>query len=108
MRAKMEALFRDFGQDVQRLREEESEKWNAFVQPVRQQRQEEEFEHTRLGGVDWRRWLYIGPAEKALERGEELFSGGERYRVRESTAVYFGREVLYRRAILCRAKEAAQ
>ena len=108
MKAKMTALFRDFGQNVQRLREEESENRRAFVQPVRQQRQDEEFEHTRLGGVDWRRWLYIGPAEKTLERGEELLSGGERYRVRESTAVYLGREILYRRAILCRAKEAAQ
>lgn len=105
MKETIRALCEQWGQSVSR--ESTGESWKAYVQPVRQKNRHEDRAVTPVGDVDWRRWLYIGSADRPLREGEILLSGEERFCVRERAAEYLGSEALYERAILIQAKEAA-
>ncbi len=105
MKEELHSIWEQWGQDVSC--EESGETWKAFVQPVRQKNRNEDRAVTPLGDVDWRRWLYLGPGERSLWEGATLLCGGERYTVRERTVEYLGSVILYERAILVKAKEAA-
>ena len=108
MRASFSAALAAWGQEVKReLPGQETETWRAFVQPILRQEKDGERVRTPLGEVDERQWLYIGPADISLQRGETLFQDGKRYVVRESWTVYAGTKPFYRRALLRRGKEAA-
>ncbi len=84
---------------------ESGKSWRAFVQPVRGQASQEERRSTALGDVDQRRWLYIGPANREVDREDRLLWEGQAYRVRESVLVPFGDAPLYCRAVLVRERE---
>lgn len=103
MKDRVDLLYRQWGQDVER----NGECWKAFLQPVRERGKEGSEAVTPAGGVDWRRWLYVGPAEHPLAEGEVLACAGERFIVRERTAVRLGTVTLGERAVLIQAKEAA-
>ena len=103
MREVWAAVLAAYGQQV--TSPETGESWRAFVQPVLSRGIREERQSTALGDVDQRRWLYIGPGERALSREERLDCGGRVYRVRESVAVRLGEEILYRRAVLTPERE---
>lgn len=103
MRGTWQGILSAYGQTVERTGT--GEQWRAFVQPVLAERSEEERRSTALGDVDRRRWLYIGPADRRLERETRLTCGGRTYRVRESVTVQLGEEVLYRRAVLVPERE---
>lgn len=104
MRELFAGILGAYGQEV--TCPETGESWRAFVQPVRSVALREERASTVLGDVDQRRWLYIGPADREVERETRLSCGGAAYRVRESAAVPFGDGVLYWRAVLVPEKEA--
>ena len=95
------------GQTVSReLPGQGEQRWKAFVQPVLRRQSGDERTSTPLGNVDERQWLYVGPAEIPLTRGETLVQGNVAFQVRESVTVYAGEEPLYHRAVLRRQKEA--
>lgn len=107
MREDFAAVLSRWGQTVERTGAgQETERWKAFVQPVLRSQREEERASTPLGDVDERQWLYAGPADIPLERGETLLQGGLAFRVREWTMVFAGEAPLYCRAVLVREKEA--
>ena len=107
MRRCFSALLARWGQTVCReLPGQEAQRWKAFVQPVPGRQGEDERAFTPLGSVDGRQWLYVGPAEIPLERGETLAQGDVTFQVGESVTVYAGEEPLYHRAVLHRQKEA--
>lgn len=99
-------LMAAYGQAVEEP--ETGARWRAFVQPVRRELSREERAVTALGDVDRRQWLYIGPGDRALDRGQRLRWDGRVYRVRESAPVYAGEQVLYCRAVLLRERECVQ
>ena len=79
----------------------------AFVQPFLKKQEEPPVAVTPLGPVSEQRWLYIGQAGVEVRAGDRLSCGKTRLVVQEVQSVYWQDEVLYRRAILRREKEAA-
>lgn len=79
----------------------------AFLQPVRKDRAAPPAAATPLGPVSEQRWLYIGRAGTAVAAGDQIVWNGPRLAVQEVQDIYWQDEILYRRAILRRAKEAA-
>ena len=107
MRETVSWILEAYGQTVTATVDGEEQTWRAFVQPVLRERSAEERAYTPIGDVDERQWLYIGPADRPLERGERLQWGGKALVVRESAVVYGGTEIIYRRAVLLPDREAA-
>ena len=107
MRAHLNGLTRRYGQELLLIPRAplEVRTLRAFLQPIRKNREELPVTATPLGAVNEQRWLYIGPADRAMERETRLCCGGVFYRVQESVTVPFGEEDLYCRAVLVRAKE---
>ena len=106
MREALAEILAGYGQTVEEA--DTGARWRAFVQPVLRSRSEEERGTTALGDVDRRRWLYIGPGDRMLERGQRIRWDGRVYRVRESAAVYAAEQVFYCRAVLLRERESVE
>ncbi len=103
MRELFAEILDAYGQTVRC--KETGESWRAFVQPVRTRRSDEERQSTALGDVDQRLWLYVGPADRPVDREAVIACGQGVYRVRESVTVPFGEEDLYCRAVLAPERE---
>lgn len=107
MRAQLEAIMSEHGEDLVLVRRESGEEIpvRAFLQPLLKERKDLPVTATPLGAVNDQRWLYIGPAAVKLEPGDWIQFRGERYTVQEAIAVCFCRQELYDRAILRRKKK---
>lgn len=107
MRAQLEAIMSEHGEDLVLVRRESGEELSirAFLQPLLKEREDLPVTATPLGAVSDQRWLYIGPAAVELEPGDWIRTGGECYTVQEAMAVCFHRQALYGRAILRRKKK---
>ncbi len=110
MRAKLEEIMREDGQDLTVIRRENGESIpvRAFLQPFLKEREELPVTATPLGAVSDQRWLYIGPVLPELEPGDRIESDGGRFVAQEAMTICFRRQALYARAILRREKERAK
>ena len=81
-------LFAIYGQVVTAAADGGEQSWQAFVQPILRDRSEEARAYTPIGDVDKRQWLYIGPADRVLQRGDSLRSGGQSFIVRELSLIH--------------------
>ena len=79
----------------------------AFLQPLLQRRQEPPAAATPLGAVSEKRWLYLGPASRAVAEGDQVDAEGLSLVVQEARAVYWRDQPFYYWALLRRRKEAA-
>ena len=86
---------------------EEALETRAFLQPIRKEREDLPVAVTPLGPVSEQRWLYIGQAGVELMAGDQIVFDEIRLAVQEIQPIYWQDEILYRRAILRRKKEAA-
>ena len=78
----------------------------AFVQPVRQRREQVPGEWTPLGWNDTRLWLYLG--RMPVTEGDTVVWGPERFRVRSSRVYAVGQRVTHWWALLEVEKEEAE
>lgn len=110
MRAQLEAIMREDGQDLTLIRRENGEEIpvRAFLQPFLKEKEDLPVTATPLGAVSDQRWLYIGPVEPELEPGDRIGFGGDRFVVQEAMTICFRWNALYGRAILRREKEEAK
>lgn len=110
MRAKLEAIMGEHGQDLTLIRRKSGEEAavRAFLQPFLKENEDLPVTATPLGAVSDHRWLYIGPAAVELEPGDRIRFGGSRFVVQEAMTICFRRQALYGRAVLRREKEAAR
>lgn len=109
MRNRLKWVIEQYGQTVTLVPQHGSEplKIRAFLQPILKKQDEPPVAVTPLGPVCEQRWLYIGRANVDIRVGDLVNCGGMRLAVQETQSVYWKNEVLYRRAILRRKKEAA-
>lgn len=109
MRARLERILERYGQAVTLRRRDGGEpaETRAFLRPILKSR-ETPPAATPLGAVCGQRWLYIGEANAPLAPGDQVWQDGERFTAEEVQAVRWRDEILYRRAILRRGKEAAE
>lgn len=77
----------------------------AFIQPLRERRETAVGAVSGIGWSDERLWLYLGTA--AAKEGDTVLWQGQRFYVRSGRPVYLGEQVSHWRALLERAKEAA-
>ena len=92
-----------YGQSVTLRRGEEERACRAFLQPVRERREDWYQElPTPLGTVRRDQWLYLGPPELSLEETNGLCVewNGLRFAVRAAQPVCVGKETLYWWALL--------
>lgn len=78
----------------------------AFLQPMRQRREQAPDTATEIGWVDGRLWRYLGQA--ALEPGDTVRWNGMAFRVRSSRPYYAGGVLNHWWASLEREREAAE
>ena len=109
MRSRLEQAMERYGQTVMLIRREAGEAMTvgAFLQPILKKQEAPPVAVTPLGPVSEQRWLYIGRADVEILLGDRIVCGDLRLVVQETQFVYWQDEVLYRRAILRREKEAA-
>ena len=109
MRAQLEAIMKEHGEDLLLVRRESGEEIpvRAFLLPFLKEREDLPVTATPLGVVSDQRWLYIGPAATELEPGDWIRFQGECYAVQEAMTICFRREAIYGRAILRRKKKGA-
>lgn len=109
MRARLEEMMHAYGQTVSLVSKKSGEEtaYAAFLQPVLKEREYPPAAATPLGAVSGKRWLYVGPAGQEIVPGDRIRFDNLRLVVQEAEAVYFHTEVLYRRAVLRKEKEAA-
>ena len=98
------AVLERYGERVKVCRGEEEcgESGKAFVQPLRQERQDPL--PTPLGGAPQGRWRYLGHPQLSLEGIEAgyILWQGEKFEVVNACPVYLGGQVNHWRAILTR------
>ena len=106
MRAQLEAIMQEDGQDLLLKRRENGEEIpiRAFLQPFLKKNEDLPATATPLGAVSDQRWLYIGPVLPELEPGDRITCGNERYVAQEAMTICFRRQALYGRAILRKEK----
>lgn len=102
--------MRTYGQTVTLISRKSGEEtaFTAFLQPVLKERDDPPAAATPLGAVSGKRWLYIGPAAREIRPGDRVYFDDLRLVVQEAETVYFQTGALYRRAVLRKAKEAAE
>ena len=105
MTEQFDAILRRWGRDVTLDGSGGKNEVRAFVQPIQKQQTDAPEEPTAFGAADLRRWLYIGPKDAALEAGNTVRCGEERYTVQTAAAVYVGAEQSHWWAILRPARE---
>ena len=96
-------ILAQYGQRVTLRRGEEERGCRAFLQPVRERREDWYQElPTPLGTVRRDQWLYLGPPELSLEETNGLCVewNGLRFAVRAAQPVCVGEETLYWWALL--------
>lgn len=96
-------ILAQYGQSVTLRRGEEERGCRAFLQPVRERREDWYQElSTPLGTVRRDQWLYLGPPELSLEETNGLCVewNGLRFAVRAAQPVCVGEETLYWWALL--------
>lgn len=96
-------ILAQYGQSVTLRRGEEERAYRAFLQPVRERREDWDQEMpTPLGTVRRDQWLYLGPPELSLEETNGLCVewNGLRFAVRAAQPVCVGEETLYWWALL--------
>lgn len=110
MRAQLDAILREHGEDLTLIRRESGEEAavRAFVQPLLKENKDLPVTATPLGAVSDQRWLYVGPVLPELEPGDLIHQGSSRFVVQEAMTICFRRSALYGRAILRREKESAK
>ena len=110
MKEKLEEIMRTHGQEISLVRRQDGEETSvlAFLQPLLKEQTEPPVTVTPLGAVNDQRWLYIGPAAREFEPGDELRFNGEHFVAQEAMMICFRREALYFRAVLRQKKEAAK
>lgn len=110
MRARLEAIMNEHGEDLVLVRRESGEEIpvRAFLQPFLKEQEELPVTATPLGAVSDQRWLYIGPAATELEPGDWIRFQEKCYAVQEAMTICFRQRALYGRAILRRKKKGGK
>ena len=94
MRQKIGKILDTYGVSITRKAEEIT--YRGFFQPVRSKSwQYLEGNYSPLGEVPRGQYVYIGPADQAIDVGGTLEVGGKDYMVRRVEPVYHGEEVAY-------------
>ena len=101
----LERILREYGQSVTLKNGEGERMIRAFLQPEKSREEQLPGEQTPIGGVDHRRWSYIGL--EAVAAGDVIELDGTAYRVRSSRACRLGNAVHHWWASLEREREAA-
>ena len=109
MRARVEQAMSRYGQRVTLLPGNggEASEVMAFVQPVRKRLVDPPVEFTPLGPVSEQRWVYVGPAGVEVKPGDRMICETAHLAVQEVQDIFWTQDILYRRAVLRREKEAA-
>lgn len=93
MAEEWKSILARYGQSVTLRREGGETALRAFFQPVEEK--SPGAEPTPLGTAPAGKWLYLGPAEEALEDVEELAWKGRSFRVLRCRAYCIGDETAY-------------
>lgn len=72
----------------------------AFVQPIKRDAVVPPYDMTELGESDERLWRWLGRADTAIARGDEVVCEGMTFEVLRAEKVYLGNEAQYTRALL--------
>ena len=89
MRQTLEKIFRCCGTELTLVRGEESWTVRAFFQPnTSRARQNMVSAITPVGTVGPGQYVYLGPAEPALQVGDTLIAGGTAYLLRRRETLY--------------------
>lgn len=99
-------MTRQYGQRVNLRRGEDRREVNAFFQPVREKKEGET--PTPLGVSPRGLYLYLGPAEEALDGVTALEWAGRSFWVLRHRAVMIGEECLYQWAVAQEADEVRE
>ena len=106
MTAWTEAILSRHGQTVTLETKEGRHTVQAFLQPVRERREEIPGTVTEIGWTDGRLWLYLGREE--IGPGDAVEWNGMALQVRSSRPCYIGGTLSHWRASLERRWEAAE
>lgn len=102
-----EAILRAYGRAAVLCRGDEKTEVRAFLQRVQKPAEQPPEEDGPFGAADLRRWVYLGPADCAVEAGDRVVTGdGEDLVVQNAAAVYAGGERSHWWAVLRPAREA--
>lgn len=108
MREEFLLLLNRFGQSVLLIRSGEHPlSVKAFLQPLLKEREALPLAVTALGAVSKQRWLYLDDGTQSLSPGDRIQWDSLHFVVQEIQEVALVDELIYRRAILRPAKEAA-
>lgn len=78
----------------------------AFLQPVTDRSKAASYTVTSLGTVDDRLWICLGT--RAMNPGDTVICGADRFTVRSGEPVYLGAELNHWWAVLTAEQEAAE
>lgn len=106
MTAWIQEILERYGQTVTLETAEGERSTRAFMQPVRERREEVPGTVTEIGWVDGRLWLYLGREE--IRPGETVRWNGTAFQVRSSRPYYIGGILSHWWASLERRWEAAE
>lgn len=104
MRRMLETAMRQYGMAMKIHRGVECFSLRGFLQPSRSEaRQEVQMEYGPLGRIPMEQYVFIGPAEPAVQEGDLVEAAGTWFRLHRAEPVYAGDGVLYHWG-LCRKK----
>ena len=96
MKRMVDSILRQHGTPMVLLRGEEALRVKGFFQPVRSKSLQSVVSHsTPLGQMDRGQFVYIGPGDVAVEEGDELALGDQRYVFRRTEVYRYSEEIVY-------------
>ena len=96
MRQMIDRILNAYGSAITLHRQDEVFHIRVFFQPVRSKSwQYLEGNYSPLGEVPRGQYVYIGPADQALETGDTLTVSQKDYMVRRCEPVFYGEEIAY-------------
>ncbi len=103
MKQAVEAILRSFGDTLDIVHGETSTTVRAFLQPVTSKSwQNMEHMFSDLGRIERGQYLYLGPADKAVEQGDLLRCQDRDYLVRKAERISVADLGLYQWALCVR------
>lgn len=96
MRQTVEKIFSRYGTDLTIVSASESRTVRGFFRAVNSKSwQSMESEATLLGEITRGQYVYMGPADGAVQEGDTLILGRRQYLVRRTEEYYYGNQPVY-------------